>query len=262
VEKQPFQRPSDEAQLFCFMKRLLSLFVLLVPVLFSLSIHAQMPGGPPEGMNALLHRLFEKHAFTAKADVQLRDTTQVETLRMVMGIAASDGKMRAEVDMTQMKAAQLSPEVLAQMKQLGMDRVISITRPDKQAMFLVYPGMKSYVEMPMSKEEVAAFRDPTPLKSVRLGKETVQGQACVKNRVTVTDEKGQKQDVLVWNATGLKDFPIQVQTQEGGNTVTIQFREVKLSRPDAKEFEPEPGYTKYASTQQMMLQKFLGPSPQ
>jgi hypothetical protein len=245
------------------MKRLFSILSGSLLMLLSFSAHAQMPGGAPEGVNALLQRLFGKHAFTANADVQIRDTAQNESLRMAMLVAASGtGNMRAEVDMNQMKAAQLTPEVLAQLKQLSMDRVISITRPDKQAMFLIYPGMKSYVEMPMSKEEVAAFRDASPLRSTRLGKETVLGRPCVKNRVTVTDERGQSRDVLVWNATNLQDFPIQIQTQEAGNTVTIQLRDVKLSRPDDKQFEPDSGHTKYASTQQMMLQRFLAPPGQ
>ena len=34
------------------------------------------------------------------------------------------------------------------MKSMGMDTMISISRPDLKLMYLVYPGLNSYAEMP------------------------------------------------------------------------------------------------------------------
>jgi hypothetical protein len=228
---------------------------------FHFTTQAQVPGGA-QGMNPVLHRLIGKHSFTAKSDIQIQDADRKETLRMTMAVSVLDRKMRADVDMNEMKSDQVAPELLAQMKQLGMDRVASITRPDKQLMYLIYPGLKSYVELPLSKEEAAAFSDTTPLKVTALGKETVQGQACVKNRVTFTNELGQAQHVLVWNASRLKDFPVQVEVQEEGNTVKIQFRDVQLSKPDARQFDPSPGFARFTNVQQMMMQRLMEPAVQ
>ena len=35
-----------------------------------------------------------------------------------------------------------------------------------------------------------------------------------------------------WNATDLKDFPIQIEIKENGNTTIMHFMNVNLAKPD------------------------------
>jgi len=44
------------------------------------------------------------------------------------------------MDQSSLKGMNMPPEALAQMKQMGMDHVISIYQSDKREMYLVYPG--------------------------------------------------------------------------------------------------------------------------
>jgi len=47
------------------------------------------------------------------------------------------------------------PEAAAQMKAMGMDKMIAISRPDKKVTYLVYPGLNAYLEMPLKDADEA-----------------------------------------------------------------------------------------------------------
>ncbi|MDQ6631185.1 MAG: DUF4412 domain-containing protein [Verrucomicrobiota bacterium] len=238
------------------MKKLLirSVFLLGSFVLGSLA-QAQMIGGSSSGMSTAMLKLFGKTtAFTAQADVRILDAAQKESTTLTMSTALLEGKMRAEVDLNKMKSAQLPPDAIGQMKQMGLDKMVTVVRPDKKLTYLIYPLSKAYVEMPMSKEEAAESKMTTSV----LGQETLDGHPCVKNKVTLTNEKGKKQEMTVWNASDLKDFPIKMQMVEEGNNITMQYKDIKFAKLDAKQFEPPAGFTKYENVQKLMMQKMTG----
>jgi hypothetical protein len=83
----------------------------------------------------------------------------------------------------------------------------------------------------------------------------------VKNKIGYTDAKGEEHNAYTWNAPSLKGFPLQIQTDEKGNTLILRLSDVKLSKPDAKLFELPAGYEKFADMQAMMqavMKKMLG----
>jgi hypothetical protein len=181
---------------------------------------------------------------------------------MDMILAVLDRKMRAEVDLNAMKSDQYPPAVLAQLKILGIDRMISITSPEAEAVYLIYPGLESYVDLPLSRQEAARLSDKTPLKTKAIGKENVQGQPCIKNRVSITDENGREQHLLVWNATALGNLPLQIHMEGDGSSITILLRDVRLSQPDAKQFAPAPTFARFTNIQQMMMHRLMPPAGQ
>jgi len=237
--------------------------VIAAWLLASSTAFSQMPGtGAPAGVNAALTKLFGNiTAFSAKCDVRVLDKTQKETMAVAMNFALLDNKVRVEIDMTQMKASNLPPGAAESMKQMGMDRVVSIIRPDKKGMYINYPGMQSYVNMPLPKEDAEALEKNPKIEKTALGKETIDGHPCVKNKVVATDDKGQKNEAIVWNATDLKDFPVQIQTAKKENTVVMRYHQIQFAKPDAKQFDPPAGFTEYSDVQQLMqgaMKKMMG----
>jgi hypothetical protein len=215
---------------------------------------AQMPSGSPGKVNAAMTRLFGKDAaFTAKADVQVLDASRNEWMRAPMQFAVLDDKVRVEINMADMKSKELQEEAAAGLKQLGMDRVISIVRPDKKMTYIIYPGAKSYLSMPMDKEEVATSERDLKVDVVPQGKEKIGNYQTVKNKVTVKDGDAVVLEALTWNATELKDFPVQVETKEKENISVMRFSDIKIGKPDAKQFEPPTDFKGYSSAQQMMM---------
>jgi len=218
--------------------------------------------GPTAGLNAALVKLFgTTTAFSAKCDVRVLDASRKEKMALPLDFALLDGKLRADVDMTQIKGQGMSEETAAAMKQMNLERVSSIFRPDKKALWIVYPGMQCYVNMPLPKEEVDALENPPKIEKTALGKETLDGHACQKHKLVLTGANGKTSEVLVWNATDLKDFPVQIQTTEKNDTVILRYRNVQFTKPDASQFEAPAGYTAYNSMQEFtagLMQKMMG----
>jgi hypothetical protein len=161
--------------------------------------------------------------------------------------------MRVEFDLAQVKGGQIPPTAIAQMKQLGMDRAVAILQPAAQVMRVIYPRLESYVDLPLPDDAAVAADKNFKIEKTKLGNEKIDGHACVKNRVIMTDGKGRKSEALVWNATDLKDFPIQMQMNDNESTVVMRYKQVQMARPEAGQFQPPAGYTKHADVQQLMM---------
>jgi hypothetical protein len=216
------------------------------------SVPAQ-PGPGGAQMNEALTKLFgNNHAFSATMETEARNTAAGGPITMSGKFAFDDGKARLEMDMAQMHGGQIPPNAVAQMKAMGMDRLVSIARPDKKLYYLIYPGLKAYVSTATPDEGTSAAPSDFKIETTKLGKETVDGHACVKNKALVTDSKGEKHPATVWNATDLKNFPVKIVQTSGGVPVTIHFKDVELSAPDAALFEPPSDFKRYDSMQALM----------
>ncbi len=204
----------------------------------SLNASAQLPGGSAGGVNAALTLLFgNTTAFTSKVEAQILDSTRKESLRMPMNFAELDSKIRVEIDVTQIQSRNLPVPQVKEMKEPGLGKSVSIIRPDKKVSYMLYPGVQSYTTVPMPKEESDVLASHLKINKTVLGKETVEGHPCVKHHVTVANGERTILDAVTWNATDQKDFPIQIQTQDKGNTSILHFRQVQFVRPEAKLFE-------------------------
>jgi hypothetical protein len=205
---------------------------------------AQVPAtGAPTSINAAFVKLFgAASSFTAKVETQVFDPYQRETVRAPMEFTALEGKVRLDINVAQMQSKDLPESTVAGLKQAGMDRVISVFRPDKKATYIIYPGVQSYLIIPLAKGEAEAVGMNLKLAQTALGKETIDGHPCVKNKATVSNDKGPVLDAVTWNATDLKDFPIQIQMKQKGNTILMRFSQISFVKPDASQFELPSNY--------------------
>jgi hypothetical protein len=228
---------------------------------------AQMPGmGAPAGMGTALAKLFgDVTAFTAKAEMQVLDSGQKEVMSAPMDFALLDGKIRFAMDVAQVKSSSMPPGAAEQVKALGMARIVSVIRPDKKLAYVIYPDMKSVLTVPTPKEEADAAAKPPKITKTPLGKETLDGHACTKNKVVISDDKGKSVEATTWNAADLKDFPIQIQTEEKANTSLIHFKQIEFNKPDAKQFDAPADYTVYNDQNDLMaavMKKMQAATPQ
>ena len=155
--------------------------------------------------------------------------------------------MRNEMDMTRMSGVRASD--LDGMKQMGMDKMVILRRSEKNAAYMVYPNLKSYCPLPAGKKGNPEGK----LEKTELGKDTVETHPTTKSKLTFTDKDGQTAEALVWEAADMKNFPIQYQTVEEGQTTTTTFSDIKMVKPDASLFELPESYKQYDSMQQMIM---------
>jgi hypothetical protein len=240
---------------------LMKLVVSLMALVMGMFSAFAQRGTPMSGIDATMIKMFgDVKAFTAPAEVHLLDKELKETSVMPMTFSLRDGKMRAELDVSEAKGVAMPPEAAGMMKQAGLDKMVTLIQPDKKTTTLIYPNAQACADIPVSEEEDAGKFETTELE-----KETVQGHPCKKVKLTSTDSKGKSREALVWQATDLKNFPIKMQMAQKSNTVIVNFRDPKLEAPPASQFEIPAAYIRYPSVQALMqavmMKMFSGAGP-
>ncbi len=216
-------------------------------------------GGDNVDSNEQLALLFgDNTAFTATADITVLNKQGKTRHGAEMEYAFLDGKLWTELNMAKTKAGQKHAEGMNEMAAMGMDRIVTLIRPDKQLTYIIYPGIQSYCESPVT---AGRERQPPKIEKQELGNDTLDGRPCVKSLVTITDNKGRQTQMTVWQATDLKDFPVQSEMTKDGETIVTTFKNIKLEKPAASLFDVPTNYTKYATVNEMMMgamQKIMG----
>ena len=212
-------------------------WVLVSVVLHCLAVHAQMLDGVPSAMV----KLFGGNPFTAQAEMRVTNTNHVLVLQMPTAFAADETRLRLDLDMKLIKSSMVAPEMIKMFVQAGKDRVTSVVRPDKKMTYIIYPTARLYSIMQISPADAEIANQKLEKKS--LGKETIDGHACVKNQVIVRSSRGAVLlQATTWNAADLKDFPIQIEMKDAGNSTTLHFKNVGLVKPDPKLFDIPAGF--------------------
>lgn len=213
-------------------------------------------GGVPNFGGALNKVFGANQTFSAQMEFQTSHGAG-NAITMPGKMSFDSGKSRFEISMSEVQGSQMPAGSAAQLKAMGMDTIISISRPDLKLGYMIYPGLNSYAEMPTHKTADTARPDDYKVETAETGKETVDGHDCTKKTVTVTDADNVKHEYTVWTAADLKGFPIKVVTTESGGTVTMRFKNVSLAKPDATLFDPPSGFTKYDNVQTMMQTEMM-----
>ena len=195
---------------------------------------------------AALSQFFsDTRAFTAGVEMTLPTQGGGEGMKLPFGVAMADGKMRWELNLANVKSAELSPEVIASIKEMGMDQMFFIYLPGKP-LTLALPGMKSYVEMPLPKPEGVqqqAAEKIGRLEKKEIGRETIAGQPTVKYAVKVPGDDG---TATVWQATNLQNLPVKIAITKDQQTYQLQLSNIRLGQPDAAYFTVPAGFAKQA----------------
>ena len=232
------------------------LVALLAFIVFSAQAQPGMGGPKGPQFSGSLTKLFgDNTAFSAALEMQTKDG---DTDLVLPGKLSFDkGKSRFEMDMTQIKGGKIPAGAAEQMKAMGMDNLVAITRPDKKLNYLIYPGLTAYTESEAKDAESTDAASKYKVETTEVGQETLDGHACVKNKIVVTDDKGKTHESLVWNATDLKKFPIKIETTEEGSKILLLFKDIKLAKPEDALFAPPAAFKKYDNMMALMQEEIM-----
>ena len=125
-------------------------------------------------------------------------------------------------------------------------RMVTITRPDRNVAWTLMVDQQMYMEVPLPAEArgdwVKSMTDPNVKSETELvGAEQVGGYACQKYRYRTTVQ-GQTYSGMVWLATALGNFPVKTTNDQTGSVT--EYQNIKLGPPDPALFELPPGYKK------------------
>jgi hypothetical protein len=212
------------------------------------------PRGGGAGMSPFLLKLFGNNkAFSAHVVTTVTDGDKPVVTEM--NLSMLDGKLRTEMDRT--KAKGIPPEGIENMKRMGLDRMVMIDRPDKKTMFVIFPSMGAYSENAYDEARTKSAAADYTIKKTSLGQETIDGHPCEKSKMTITDDKREKHEAVVWSALDLRNFPLQMEAVEDGKTIRMRYTSLKLEKPDAKLFEAPAEFTMYRSQDELMLKEMM-----
>ena len=166
------------------------------------------------------------------------------------------GKTRVDTDMTQMKV--FPPQTIEKMRNMGMDKTTVISLPEKKITYMIYPGLQAYAQASNGNPNIT--NDYKVSSTTDLGNETVDGHACVKAKIVITDQDGNLFKATVWKASDLKDFPIKIEQVGTKGFTTMLFKDVTFATPIASDFEPPKDFTKCDDKQTMreVIMKRMG----
>ncbi len=211
---------------------------------------AQMGGqaGPAASFDNGMEKLFGANpVFSATMQTKMDGPNGPMTVKTKMFFDHENS--RTEMNMADAQGSSLPPDAVSQMQAIGMDKVVSISLADKKNIYVVYPNIHSYVgmEIPGSGSDTNEFKT----QITKIGDGTVDGHPCIENKAVVWSGD-QTNDFTVWNATDLKNFPVQITMSQQGVSVTISFQNVSFDKLDPSLFRPPANYTRYGTIQDLM----------
>jgi hypothetical protein len=225
----------------------------LAASLFCLSASAAGgPGGP--GMDEAFLKLFGGNPDFSAAIESRSEVEKGQFLVMKGKMFLSGGNARMEFALDTSAGDE---ETAEQLKAMGMDKMVSIARPDKKMSYLVYPSLECCVDMPDTATNADSKAGEDKIDITPEGKETAEGHPCVRNKVVITSPDGTKEESLVWNATDLKNFPVKIEQGSGNEKMTIFFRDVDFAKSDSALFEVPSSYKHYLNFQTMMQEQMM-----
>jgi hypothetical protein len=239
------------------MKKHLTLLITAIFCCGLIPAFAQLGGAPggPQFDGALTKVFGDNTAFTATLESQITPKSS-DPVTLPGKIAFDAGKARFEMNLSEAKGLKIPAGAADQMKAMGLDQITTISLPENKFIYLIYPGLKSYVENPLP-DGLTGTNQNFKVATTELGKETVDGHPCIENKVVVSDDKGATNGFTVWNATDLKNFPVKIITARPEAEIVMSFKDVSLTRPAAASFVPPAGYTRYDNMQTMMQAEMM-----
>ena len=123
-------------------------------------------------------------------------------------------------------------------------QTITITRIDKNVVWILMPAQRMYMEQPLKPENVVATTDKIPGEIERklVGKETVGGKRTDKYRIVYTTAD-KKETVFQWIAAD-SGLPIKSAAVDG--RWTIEYKNLKTGKQPDSLFEIPTGYQKFS----------------
>lgn len=199
----------------------------------------------------------DSREFTARAELSLPNRNPGDSIPI--GLAMSEGRMRWQLNMAQVRSAHFPSEGVALFKQMKMDSMILYLQPNANLM-AAFPRMKAWVETPMPKATTIQEEAQAKIGGMRktpVGKETVDGHPCIKYRLTVPEDNDPNQVAVTWEAADLNDLPIRMMVKTDGQVYGVQLRNIRPGKPDQRLFQPPPGYTKRDSFTSLIQEGLL-----
>ena len=128
---------------------------------------------------------------------------------------------------------------------IEMKEAITISRMDKNVIWLLMPAEKMYMELPLRPQNIVISTDKMSGEIARnlIGKELVDGKMVDKYEVIYALD-GKKESIFVWIPKGSK-FPIKTSAVDG--SWAVEYKNITMGKHPDSLFKIPAGYQKFSS---------------
>ena len=190
---------------------------------------AGLPGSEM-GYNAAMAKLFaDIPYFSAEVETTLTNLTDKSRMTIPMRMHKRQDQIRIEVDFAKLKGTGVALQGLTAMQNIGMARMVSLVDPKQKGMTVLFPDLQAHAKVAMAEADLP--EDGFKVTKKAAGKDTVNGQACVRQQVTLTSTDGKRVDATTWEATALGNFPVRMLFRQKDGSMAMAFRDVVLRAP-------------------------------
>ncbi len=131
-----------------------------------------------------------------------------------------------------------------------MQEAISISRPDKNLVWVVMPSEKMYMEQPIDYKTLASSsaRIEGEIERKPLGQEALDGKPAQKFQVTYV-YKGRKDTIYQWF---IPDLAVPVKSAAVNGSWSVEYRNIRIGKQAPHLFELPAGYSKFSTAMPSM----------
>ncbi|MBL9128310.1 MAG: hypothetical protein JNL97_11710 [Verrucomicrobiales bacterium] len=217
------------------------------------SAFGQAPGVPGGelGYNAAMAKLFaDIPFFSADVETTLTNLTEKTRLSVPMRMHKRQDQLRIELDFAKLKGTGLALQGLTAMQNIGMARMVSLVDPKGKSMTVLFPDLKAYTKVSVAEADLPA--DGFKVTKKPSGKDTVDGQPCVRQLVTLTSKDGTKVEATTWEAAALGNFPVRMLFRQKEGSMAMAFKGVVLRAPADDQFAVPSDHKPFDSMSSLM----------
>jgi hypothetical protein len=189
------------------------------------------------------HMEFGKRDFTALMVSTTVNKSRTDTMVMEASIAKAGEKFRSDMDLSKMANGQqgMPPE---------LNRMVVISRGDKQVGYTLYPNKKKYITRPETEKEKG---NEPKIEKTKVGSETIDGHPTDKFKVRIIHKDDKVYEGFMWNARDLDGMTIKTETENNDFKMTTEFKHIVFNRPEASLFEIPSGYTEAKDLTELVM---------
>jgi len=137
-------------------------------------------------------------------------------------------------------------KLTAKLKKTDLAEVVTILLPKANKAYLILPGKRTYLESTVVTAGEKAQSSRTESKLLRV--ENLDGHPCTVRRMTIIGQDDSRQEVVIWEATDLRNVIIKSEMDHGDDTMEVlRLTNIKFEKPADDKFALPPQYRKLSA---------------
>lgn len=208
---------------------------------------------------ALTPLLSEPRPFSARAEWIFFADSPEDRTSVPVTLTMNGGAMRWDLNLADSPRENFLPGALPALKGMKLERISLYLQPGR-AVQVVFPGAESVVVIPLPKEQRVvgkAGEQAEQLTQTAVAREVIDGQPCVKYRLTVPVTKTTTEEAFVWRATALENFPLRLQIRFGTESHVLQFKNPSFAKIEPAQLTPPAKFKRFADLEAMFQASLL-----